>query len=206
MWAHSTMSVTIPVLSFLKTSSSPSAAQRPVLEYSFEVPSPSKPAAASTAQDSQQAATPAAAAVAVEPVSSIASQPSIAAASQQAQKPTVSSSMATPGGSHEALPQELEECYAVISFQRAQIAQLRGRVAQLDEQLAQVRARREARYAARWQHTEAAPVAKTAVYLCGMLWRVSHDAPSSSALDHLPLLLLLLAHPSSPSSLPPAVP
>jgi hypothetical protein len=36
------------------------------------------------------------------------------------------------------MPQEIEECYAVIRFQRAQITQLRSRAAALEDQLSQV--------------------------------------------------------------------
>lgn len=51
---------------------------------------------------------------------------------------------ATPGGSSmsaasEPLPHEMEECYAVIRFQRVQIAQLRTKLASVEDQNAQVR-------------------------------------------------------------------
>ena len=44
------------------------------------------------------------------------------------------------GGGDSALPNELDECYAVIRFQRSQAAQLRGRIATLEEQNTIVRA------------------------------------------------------------------
>ena len=52
-------------------------------------------------------------------------------------------SVASGGVSSDALPHELDECYAVIRFQRAQISQLRGRTMVLEEQLHQVRGQRE---------------------------------------------------------------
>ena len=42
----------------------------------------------------------------------------------------------------DALPHELDECYAVIRFQRAQILQLRNQMTTLEEQNLQVRRRR----------------------------------------------------------------
>jgi hypothetical protein len=50
-----------------------------------------------------------------------------------------------------SLPRELEDCYAVIRFQRGQVAQLRERCATLEEQVAQVREGGGARHAASWR-------------------------------------------------------
>ena len=50
-------------------------------------------------------------------------------------------SIASGMSSGDSLPHELDECYAVIRFQRAQISQLRGRTMVLEEQLHEVRQR-----------------------------------------------------------------
>lgn len=44
-----------------------------------------------------------------------------------------------PAAAAAPLPRELEDCYAVIRFQRGQVAQLRARCATLEEQVGQVR-------------------------------------------------------------------
>jgi len=45
--------------------------------------------------------------------------------------------------SSDALPHELDECYAVIRYQRAQVSQLRGRVSALEAENGEVRSSAE---------------------------------------------------------------
>jgi hypothetical protein len=74
------------------------------------------------------------------PLKSAAPQYSLPSADLRGFSSSSATFEANPPGemSSDALPHELDECYAVIRYQRAQVSQLRGRVSALEAENAEV--------------------------------------------------------------------